>query len=79
MWFSLIKTWSYRPNLWLNAPPNWTAYFCATLKPGIVFLVSNSLVLYLLIFDDNKFAIVAVAERVCKKFIAILSPFKRAL
>jgi hypothetical protein len=43
MWLSLIKNSSLKLNLWFVPPPNLTAYFCITLKVGIVFLVQQIL------------------------------------
>ena len=46
IWLSLIKYSSLKLNLWFVPPPNLTAYFCITLKSGIVFLVQQILVFF---------------------------------
>ena len=46
MWLSLIKYSSLKLNLWLVPPPNFTAYFCITLKLGMVFLVQQILLFF---------------------------------
>ena len=42
MWFSLIRTASYRPARWLWAPPALTAAFSSARSPGVVLRVSST-------------------------------------
>ena len=61
MWLSLIKYSSLKLNLWLVPPPNFTAYFCITLRLGTVFLVQQ--ILHLLpAFFTNLLVVVAIPD-----------------
>ena len=73
MWLSLIKYSSLKLNRWLIPPPNFTAYFCITLRFGIVFLVQQTLHFFPTFFT-NWFVFVAIPEIWDKKFSATLSP-----
>ena len=72
IWLSLIKYSSLKLNLWLVPPPNLTAYFCITLKFGIVLRVQQ--ILHFLPANfTNWFVLVAIPEIWDKKFKATLS------
>ena len=75
IWLSLIKYSSLKLNLWFVPPPNLTAYFCITLKLGIVFLVQQILLFFPTNFT-NSFVLVAIPEIWDKKFKATLSAIR---
>ena len=71
-WLSFIKNWSLKLNLWLVPPPNFTAYFCITLKLGIVLRVQQIWVFFPANLT-NWFVLVAIPDMWDKKFKATLS------
>ena len=73
MWLSLIKYSSLKLKRWFVPPPIFTAYFCITLRLGIVFLVQQIL-LFFPTFFTNWFVFVAIPDIWDKKFRATLSP-----
>ena len=77
IWFSLIKKASNKPILWLTPPPQVTAYFCALRRPGKVLRVSSNLVVVPARCLTYELVMVAVPERLCKKFNAVRSPVNK--
>ena len=57
-------------------PPKITAYFCKSLRLGIVFLVQQTLVLNFFIFKAKRLVLVAIPVAKPKKLRAVRSAFK---
>ena len=78
MWFSLIKTASYKPTRWLVPPPQSTAYFCARRRPGRVLRVSTIWACVPWTASTYCAVLVATPLSSCKKFSAVRSAVSSA-
>lgn len=77
MWFSFSITVSNNPIRWLSPPPQRTAYFCATRSPGRVLRVSRMRAPVPATAATWRAVVVAVPDRVCRKFSEVRSALTR--
>ena len=78
-WLSFIRTLSYIPMRWFDPPPQRTAYFSNTRRPGVVLRVSRIIVPRRLTASTNLRVSVAVAHILCMKLRAVRSAARMLL
>jgi len=79
MWFSLTSIPSARFILWLKPPPQRTAYFSSTLRPGVVLRVSNIRAFVSETASTKSRVRLAVPDSLCSRFSATRSAISMPL